>query len=1029
MPKRSRKQRRSDLNVRRRYSQAVNARRVEEETPEDRTCSNDTDIPRNQTERGKTKCSGNIGTSSLPQNEQKSGEDGTEVELLTCHVSNEAVVPQSMLWSSTMRQTSQIGLIKPVHTLYEEGEKSGHLPMNKFKVQILGDSSVGKTSLRKALMGDEFDPREGSTTGIETTTCEYHSVNESWLRIHNRRNEFEENISWYIAENIGRFTHTITWDHWRSNLFNVFLISFCFILTNDLTTSALITVILSIIFCLTSTLSYFLWRKYDFDLVAFFTFIVTICNITYCICVGEDYRLTLTSFEVIGFLIGMSFGLGYKYLLFTTMSTLFCFYTTYNIDVLHKRIHHVYRIMGVYPFVCMLVSAIIYKYWNPNMLNTNIQMSFMFIICIPYVYTLLPESHYVSFYALTLTIAVLFLIIGFKFGREYINIFGSTTPRKRFLFLVFLPNLEFLFFAFFPSKRMHLIIRFFGNLVFHLIQKGVEVVYLLKRVNLTAKVYHHLLVRLLKSEKRPLPVTLSLWDFAGQQFYYNTHHVFIASRAIYLIVFKLPNFKLCNNRDEQLKRLLFWLHSVCTHAMCSYPSIILVGTHRDSVSPDVREEIASYLKEKLFDTNAMYCNSLILNTDNTPLFSIENSITNENGTEILRQRVLSSLRENYDKDTYPIRWARFLPFLNINIQEYGKERKDKKKDKKKRVTTFEYAAEIAKDLVGIEDRDELTRMLRFFHQAGEVIYLDNDPVLRQFVILDPQLLVDVMKTIVNIPDERKRKEMSVYWNQLEMRGILHHILLKRLLKPFAPDAKVMVTLLQAYDLIYPLGKISKSTHGVSGFAEEYVIPSMRPVYTDDPATLGPITPDKVFYFDFGYFKPDSILSRLLAKGIGISQTSLVYRNVGRFTIDGEYSFRMELVENLPEQHLIKITIASTIGSNPFSLLRRLYNFVNAMANREFPNLVYKCGILCPFPSPHEGCENERMLHILELASHERDFPFATRKVTRQCNGVPHIIKLQGRLQYKMIHQFTMCTSFVPRETGTGWKMKSCVSFS
>ena len=40
-----------------------------------------------------------------------------------------------------------------------------------------------------------------------------------------------------------------------------------------------------------------------------------------------------------------------------------------------------------------------------------------------------------------------------------------------------------------------------------------------------------------------LPIKLSLWDFAAQRFYYNTHPTFMSPDAVYIIVFDLFKFK------------------------------------------------------------------------------------------------------------------------------------------------------------------------------------------------------------------------------------------------------------------------------------------------------------------------------------------------------------------------------------------------------------------------------------------------------------------------------------------------------
>lgn len=70
-------------------------------------------------------------------------------------------------------------------------------------------------------------------------------------------------------------------------------------------------------------------------------------------------------------------------------------------------------------------------------------------------------------------------------------------------------------------------------------------------------------------------LTFSVFDFAGQVVYYNTHQFFLTNRSVYLLVW---NVRL----GAQHSGLDFWLNSINCHAP-SCP-IFIVGTHIDQVS-------------------------------------------------------------------------------------------------------------------------------------------------------------------------------------------------------------------------------------------------------------------------------------------------------------------------------------------------------------------------------------------------------------------------------------------------------------
>ena len=70
-------------------------------------------------------------------------------------------------------------------------------------------------------------------------------------------------------------------------------------------------------------------------------------------------------------------------------------------------------------------------------------------------------------------------------------------------------------------------------------------------------------------------LTFSVFDFAGQTVYYNTHQFFLTNRSIYLIVW---NVRL----GAEHSGIEFWLNSIDCHApLCP---IFIIGTHIDEVS-------------------------------------------------------------------------------------------------------------------------------------------------------------------------------------------------------------------------------------------------------------------------------------------------------------------------------------------------------------------------------------------------------------------------------------------------------------
>ena len=80
-------------------------------------------------------------------------------------------------------------------------------------------------------------------------------------------------------------------------------------------------------------------------------------------------------------------------------------------------------------------------------------------------------------------------------------------------------------------------------------------------------------------------LTLSIWDFGGQQVFYALHHIFLTQYGIYCVVFNMAEIvgpsSTARSREDALSKLLFWLRSIKMHA--EKAPIVLAGTHKDQI--------------------------------------------------------------------------------------------------------------------------------------------------------------------------------------------------------------------------------------------------------------------------------------------------------------------------------------------------------------------------------------------------------------------------------------------------------------
>ena len=463
---------------------------------------------------------------------------------------------------------------------------------------------------------------------------------------------------------------------------------------------------------------------------------------------------------------------------------------------------------------------------------------------------------------------------------------------------------------------------------------------------------------------------LSLWDFAGQELYYNTHHAFMATHAIYLLVFDLTRFIDPSRRFLEYQRIHFWLQSIYTHTVAP---VILVGTHADQVTQEIIDATNEILAPNLARLT-LFSQYQIVSNAKSAFFVVDNTNSILDDTAKLRTVLQNRAQQTEPMKTeYPIKWRQFLTF----IHDIRRRVEMKLAQRSSLIMTVRELQQKLQDY----DMAELKQVLSFFNDAGEIIYDGVDCILRQFVLFDPQFIVDFMYylTPVTEPDDH----LSAYWTLLHSHGILHDVLVTQFVNTTDKDfVRVLLTLLEAKDLICRLRNCAHNNHGNSSL---YIVPSLLPAKCSSPATRQEWT--KRFYIDFDQFHPYAALSRLMSRCATYSdishESSSMCRDGGIFSLGDQFCFQLHLLTPCPTQHLIEVAIRAVSGSNPLDLLRHLWRILETIRYRDFPRLRYRCGILCPHPPPHQGCPDGNVVHVIPLASHERPFT-EEDKIVRLC---------------------------------------------
>ncbi len=234
------------------------------------------------------------------------------------------------------------------------------------------------------------------------------------------------------------------------------------------------------------------------------------------------------------------------------------------------------------------------------------------------------------------------------------------------------------------------------------------------------------------------PLVLNTLDFAGQKLYRPMHHCFISRRALYIVVFKIPDMQKKASRKKSLEDLRYWIHSIHSHI---YPPeedmkgedkkinrVFLVGTHRgdhtDEDDGDLKEIDDLIKKELIADKRC--CNHIrsvkALSCRTNYFIPVENEIdhTHENYLHISGTRDVqivvktTSKKLPFLKEYYPIKWLKFEERLKKQMETLSTTP----------VMTVEGVKALAvKSNITSEDQRDLA--LKFFHDTGKIICISE----------------------------------------------------------------------------------------------------------------------------------------------------------------------------------------------------------------------------------------------------------------------------------------------------------------
>ena len=317
-------------------------------------------------------------------------------------------------------------------------------------------------------------------------------------------------------------------------------------------------------------------------------------------------------------------------------------------------------------------------------------------------------------------------------------------------------------------------------------------------------------------------LTFSVFDFAGQVVYYNTHQFFLTNRSIYLLVW---NVRL----GAEHSGLEFWLNSIEVHAPMS--PVLLIGTHIDEVNKyDL--PIEKYKKKYPQIKGCFFVSSY-----------------NGKGVDELSKAIVDiALKENYMGEAIPSAWLEFESALH-----------DMKS--KKNILDFIEIEKIGNNF-GIFDKHELNQAIQFLHDLGSLMHFNNE-FLRDKVVINPQFMVDLMASLVSVH------------NNFIVDGKLSHNDVEKIWKKYDPALHTWILkVTEKFDLTFSVP--DQKINLVPCLMSETPISSIDWKSIDDISSDKPKKETKIIY-EFNYL-PSGLFNRAQVRLFQITDNKTIWKN-------------------------------------------------------------------------------------------------------------------------------------------------------
>ncbi|XP_072527671.1 malignant fibrous histiocytoma-amplified sequence 1 isoform X2 [Salminus brasiliensis] len=387
-------------------------------------------------------------------------------------------------------------------------------------------------------------------------------------------------------------------------------------------------------------------------------------------------------------------------------------------------------------------------------------------------------------------------------------------------------------------------------------------------------------------------VRFLFWDFAGQEEYYLTHHVFITPQAFVILAIDLSSYTI-EDPTSFSEKVGFWINNI--HLKVPNSVVLLVGTHVDQCEvelemlkkkADIEEKVRQMLSERKESLDRQ--RKTLEELEDISLFSEQMSdiqrlteyklkvldlvpidCTTSEDIKWLQNHIKEMIS---NKDTFPF-MEQMIPQCYQEVETALQELVDSGDIPKHGIVSQEDLLYYLKDKHNELDHEKMRLILQYLHRIGIIMWYLEIPDLKDIVFVKPSFLISLFKAIIrhdlvsvladitsnelkseNVLQVQRKRWINDFRDRASLSNMAIRILVRKELQQSGIDDEDMIedivgtkkktgnllTLVQHFDVCLPTKQNSPLNPAAQEFCPSIKWKPSNPfVYDPDGACLFP----------------------------------------------------------------------------------------------------------------------------------------------------------------------------------------------